>query len=388
MAGRKKHQGEELPFVALMDTLTNVVGVLVIVLVLVGLGLARAVNKVLSDLPNVEQKDLEQLKKKLAETKLPIDPKKIDEDAARLKQNAAKLAEQLKVMDVEPDNQKVNITDIEKLREQIEARKKERDAKKTGVEKMLAELDQLKKSLDTTPVVQPLPATVVRVPNPRPMPEKAEVQRFLVVNNRVLFLNDHGFETLLDQEIEHNEARLIKSKQIIKGPDGRPVMIKDNKGRTIQQKKIIYDQSKLIAHFSRGRVGNREIKLELLPAPNSPRIPMRLTPTPEGGETIGQIKNPGSTFQRLIRKFKTEPNSVVWFHIYKDSLPAYLIARELADQTGVPAGWDLYPNPFYQKTLEQYEVDFIPAKPGPAPPPPPPGTAPAVQIAPPKQTLD
>ncbi len=371
-----------------MDTLTNVVGVLVIVLVIVGLGLARAVNKVLSNLPNVEQKDVEQLKKKLAQTELSTDPKKLDEDSARLKKDAAKLAEQLKIMDVGSDSQKVNITNIEKLREQIEAKKKERDAKKAGVEKMLAELDQLKKSLDTTPIVQPLPATMVRIPNPRPMPEKANVQRFLVANNRVLFLNELEFEKLIDQEIEHNESRLIKSEQIIKGPDGRPVMIKDKKGRTIQQKRTIYDQSKLIANFSRGRVGNREIKLELLPAPNSPRIPIRFTPTPEAGETIEQIKNPASTFQRLIRKFKSEPNSVVWFHIYKDSLTTYLIARELADQTGVPAGWDLYPYPFYQKTLEPYEVDFIPPKPGPAPPPPPPGTPPAVQIVPPKPTLD
>ena len=102
MARRKQHQEEELPFVALMDTLTNVVGVLVIVLVLVGLGLARAVNKVLSDLPNVEKKDLEQLQKQIAEAKPPSDPKKIDEDAAKVK-------ERLKTMDLSPQDQKINI---------------------------------------------------------------------------------------------------------------------------------------------------------------------------------------------------------------------------------------------------------------------------------------
>ncbi len=385
MAGRKQHQGEELPFVALMDTLTNVVGVLVIVLVLVGLGLARAVNKVLSDLPNVEQKDLDQLKKKLTETQPTTDPKKIDEAAEQLKASAAKLAEQLKTMDVGSDNQKVNITDVDKLREQIESRRKERDAKKKGVEKMLAEMEQLKKSLDTTPVVQPPSGLVVRIPHPRPMPEKAAVQRFLVINNRALFINEMEFEKLVDQEIEHNEKRLYKSEQIIKGADGRPAMTRDKNSRLVPQRRVIYDQSKLIAHFSRGRVGTREIKLELLPAPNSPRLPMRFTPTPDGGETAEQMRNPASTFQRLMRKFKSEPNTVVWFHIYKDSLPAYLVARELADQTGVPAGWEIYPYPFYQKTLAQYEVDFIPPKPG---PPPPPGLPPAVQIAPPKQTLD
>ena len=39
------------PFVALMDTMTNVVGVLTIVLVMIGISAANAVKKILSDLP-------------------------------------------------------------------------------------------------------------------------------------------------------------------------------------------------------------------------------------------------------------------------------------------------------------------------------------------------
>jgi hypothetical protein len=51
---KRRHGGEsELPFVALMDTMTNVVGVLTIVLVMIGISLAKAVRKVLSELPPV-----------------------------------------------------------------------------------------------------------------------------------------------------------------------------------------------------------------------------------------------------------------------------------------------------------------------------------------------
>jgi CO dehydrogenase/acetyl-CoA synthase alpha subunit len=64
---KRKHEEQELPFVALMDTMTNVVGVLIIVMVMVGISLAAAVNKILSDLPPVteaEHKELvEQIKK-------------------------------------------------------------------------------------------------------------------------------------------------------------------------------------------------------------------------------------------------------------------------------------------------------------------------------------
>ena len=53
MAHRKPQEDNEPPFVALMDTMTNVVGVLTIVLVLVGISLARAANRVVSALPPV-----------------------------------------------------------------------------------------------------------------------------------------------------------------------------------------------------------------------------------------------------------------------------------------------------------------------------------------------
>ncbi|MEY5015205.1 MAG: hypothetical protein RIS92_1563, partial [Verrucomicrobiota bacterium] len=53
MARRAKSHDEELPFAALMDTMTNVVGVLIIMMVMIGISLATTVKKVLSELPDV-----------------------------------------------------------------------------------------------------------------------------------------------------------------------------------------------------------------------------------------------------------------------------------------------------------------------------------------------
>ena len=74
---RRGHQEEELPFVALMDTMTNVVGVLVIVLVMIGIGLAKSVRKVLSDLPPVTVEEHAKLLKEVEEAKPKHDPKKV-----------------------------------------------------------------------------------------------------------------------------------------------------------------------------------------------------------------------------------------------------------------------------------------------------------------------
>src|SRR6187402_3593435 len=94
---RRKRQShdEELPFVALMDTMTNVVGVLIIVLVMVGINLARSVNKVLSDLPPVTVEEHLEMKKKVEETKPQHDPTKVDEENLKLEKDLKKVTETL-----------------------------------------------------------------------------------------------------------------------------------------------------------------------------------------------------------------------------------------------------------------------------------------------------
>ena len=388
MARRKPHE-EELPFVALMDTMTNVVGVLIIVLVMIGISLARSVNKVLSDLPPVTAEEHAQMKKAVEDSTPKHDPKKVEDDTAKLQTDAKKAEEQLQTMDTTTDAQKVKLTDLDELKKQIADRLKQRDAKKADVNKLLAETDRLKALLDKTPVPVPPPtgpASIVKLPNPRPMPANADIQHFLVVGGRIVFINDDEFEKLVEQEMKNNETALLISREFIKGADGKPVMVKDKAGHVSQQKKLTYDAKKLVLHFSRPRLNLRGYKVEITPAATSPRIPIRITPTPDGGESIEQARTLTSNFQQLMRQFKANPRAVVWFHVFKDSIQTYLEARELIDQAGVPAGWDIYGNPFYVHYLPaQFMVNFTPAPPAPAPPP---GTAPAVTIAPPKQTLD
>jgi hypothetical protein len=210
------------------------------------------------------------------------------------------------------------------------------------------------------------------------MPQNAIVQRFLVAGGRIVYLNDEEFMKMVVAEIEKSPKAFVHDEEPVKDKDGKPVMEKKG-SRLVPKMKTVYDQQKLAEYFSKGRIGTRELKLELVPAPTSSRMPMRLTPLPNAGETLDQIKNPASVFQRAMRKFKTEPNTVVWFYVYKDSLDLYLQARELADEAGVPVGWEIYGANYFQRTVQPFEVNYKPA------PPPPPG---AVRIAAPKATLD
>ncbi len=380
MARRGGHSEEELPFVALMDTMTNVVGVLIIVLVMVGIGLARSVNKVLSELPPVTVEEHAKLKKEVEETKPKNDPVKVDEQNSKLAEELKKSTEALQTLDVTTDKQQVKMIDVDDLQKQLEAKKKERDSKKAAVEKMLTEVDQLKARLDTTPVYVPPPSVVVKLPNPRPMPEKAEIHRFLIAGGKILYIDEEAFLALAEQELKRGEANLTVSRDLVKGPDGKTVMVKDKSGRMVPQKRIIYDPRKITDHFTRLHFGSREIKVELAPNPNSPRIPVKMIPAPNTGETIEQARTLISVYQTTLKKLKINPKAVVWFHVFKDSIETYLQARDIADQMAIPVGWELYGNNFFARNLPiEYEVAHTPKPPGPTS---------TVNIAPPKTTLD
>lgn len=382
MARKSGHPAEELPFVALMDTMTNVVGVLIIVLVMVGIGLARTVNKILSDLPPVTVEEHAKLQKAVQDTTPKHDPQKVDQESAELETALRRVNETLKTLDVTKDKQKVKFIDLEALKTQLEEKRKERAKHKTEVETMLADIDKLKQRLDTTPVYVPPPATVVKLPNPRPMPEKAEVHHFLIAGGRIYFLNDQKFTDTVEAELKRSEPTTAVSRETVKGADGKPVMVKDKSGRSSLQRKVVFDAKKLGDYFARTHIGNRDVKIEVIPSPNSTRIPMKISPLPAGGETLDQARNLVSNFQSTLKKLKIDPDSVIWFHVFKDSIPTYLAVREIADRLGVPVGWDISSQPSYSQILSaEYTLNTTP-------PPPAPAAAGAIIIAPPKLTLD
>src|SRR3954469_15264367 len=132
MSRRRNRQShdEELPFVALMDTMTNVVGVLIIVLVMIGISLASSVKKVLSALPPVTVEQLQEILKKVVDATPKEDPKKLAEEQKKLEEQIKKAGEEWKTLDLSSDKQKVKLMDLDELRKRLDDSKKLRDAKK------------------------------------------------------------------------------------------------------------------------------------------------------------------------------------------------------------------------------------------------------------------
>ncbi len=207
MGKRRHREEEELPFVALMDTMTNVVGVLIIVLVMVGISLASAVNKILSDLPPVTK---EEFQKMLEEFKKlpppPADPEELKKREEIAQEIMKKSAEELKTFDTD-DLAKLKTMDLAELQKQLEARRKERVVAKEATDKLQTELERLKALLDDTPVYVPPPATVVRLPNPRPYPTEPVEIKVLVTDAGVVSYQDKDFLGPIMADLEKSKSR-------------------------------------------------------------------------------------------------------------------------------------------------------------------------------------
>ena len=196
---KRKHEEHELPFVALMDTMTNVVGVLIIVLVMVGLSVANVVKTVLEDLPPVTPEELAKIKEDSKKLPKLQTPEEIAEEKKKAETDLQKVIEELKTVDIADLETKMKAMDLDSYKKQLEEAKKKREANKAATEKLLAEVEKLKALLDQTPVFTPPAATVIRLPNPRPYPEKPVETRVLVAKQGVLFFQQTKFmQPILD----------------------------------------------------------------------------------------------------------------------------------------------------------------------------------------------
>ena len=371
---------------ALMDTMTNVVGVLIIVLVLIGLGLAKSVKKVLSDLPLVNAEEHEQLKSEMDKFKGLRDPDEVTAELAKIQAELQTIAAELQQLTAKRDENPLNLIDVERLATDLDTFLKTRDVRKQAVDVLLAEIDKLKLKLDNTPRYTPPPAIGVRLPKAQPMPQKAEIHRFLISEGRILYLPNEDFKKKVEEELRKGTRDYTLKQEVMKDAAGKQVTRKEANGQDVIRKKMVFDGPKMTAFFNGLKMGTREIKVEVVQQTNATNVQFRMTPKPGVGETIEQIKSGGSKFRSQFTSIRSNKDAVLWFHVCRDSIPTYLAIRDMVDAADdIPVGWDIYEKPVYSQTMpSDYLVDFTPPPPTPVVP----GAPAPVKIAAPQMTLD
>lgn len=334
MARRKKHPEEELPFVALMDTMTNVVGVLIIVLVMIGISLANAVKKVMSDLPpatpaqvQAAQQAVDKLKSSIASENTRIrqliESQVSAETLAALKKEIERLMREL-------DQRGVKLVDLEPLRKQIaelEAKHKAALAEKQDVSK---QIESLKAELAAVPEAKPVIPKVVRLPQSRDIPKDAVQEVFFVNKDGVVYADGDAAKAVVLREIQMNSRMFEKPRSGPVKPGSPPV----------------YDRNKLEKYFQGKPLQTPSLSLKTGFATHAQGW-VQVSGIPGRSESIQQIAMPNSAYQNALRRIRLgsslQKTKVVIFYVDPEGFENYLSAREICDRAMIPAGWKLPP---------------------------------------------
>ncbi len=361
MAGfRKRRTDEAASFDSLLDTMTNVVGILIVVLVVTQLGVSKAVKRITSSLPPVTPEELVEVRQQAAAVTTGLDALRREgaavkaPEAARLAVLKKQLEDQRRKRVMDPARQK----ELDVLRKRLaEAEQRRRETAKKKDEASKQEQD-IQAKLAKTPDRGPPPSLAIPMPDPRPVP--ADYTRVVVIcrYNRLAVADQVELRELALERMRAGRVWVVAAGASPK-----------EQGRA-KEDPILCDPVKLKAFFAQQNIGTRDFRLNCSIVPERRIRNIQVHLRPDGGETPEQIRQPASRFNLEVRQLAGK-KSYLSFLVWPDSFEAYIEARKLCDRAGVLAGWDIPTFPHWE-----FWMDGRVKIKGEAPPPPPapPGT--------------
>ncbi|HOD80226.1 MAG: hypothetical protein BWX88_04283 [Planctomycetes bacterium ADurb.Bin126] len=311
---RRRHNSE-MNFDSMMDTLTNVVGFLVLVLMLVQLGLGEAVERIRSIDPLAFGLRDEDVRRTVEDAEAQW--RTVAELTARwdqAQQRSGADREELERLKGSPaEAVKVASVDLEQARKLLdEARRKAQELEKR-LAGLVAEREKLKGQLDKTPARAAPPTKIVKLPNPRQPPKGATEMVFLCREGKVYWVDQ---DNLLDRAMKRTAYFQRQNRN-------KPTEV---------------DGEKLTAFFDKPPpVQDTTFRLRIRIINYRPYAVFERLPN--AGETAEQIAHPQSAYRRALR-VATLKNRYARFIVWSDSFDAYLEARRIADEMDLPAGWE------------------------------------------------
>ena len=363
MASRRGHEDDDGGLDALLDTMTNVVGILVLVLIVTQLSIADVVDRIITE-SKVEPEDVRKLTQQLIEkTKeenelrtILIDPLNID--AAKQREELVKKKELLqrrkKLLAEKKKQQNEFAIKIETDRKQAEANKKaiaDTDKQRNELQSLIATSLEKKASLeallDNTPKVAPPADVEVTIPNPRPAPAGIQQALVVCVGNQLYPVNIDFFRKSAEQ----------KAKAII---------TRFNLARDPQAG---IDPEKFKQHYERLKDQDEFFDVEYyVSGDRYPRI--RLIPPQAGRASAKELVNPRSRIRSKWLSQLDVKKYYASFQVLPDSYEIYMTARRLFSNAGMPAGWEPQAENWVLTSWIPGGIELGPPREKPPPPPP------------------
>ncbi len=318
---KARFQSADMNLDSLLDTVTNVVGILVLVFVLVTLNMQKTVERIREEDPSqfgvteqmlteMQQQAIQQHEdlKELQVRTFGLDVQ-VQQDQATLEQQRQLLQDLPNVPEVEP-------VDLQKLKQQVEQRKRQQEQLQEELAKLDREIADVEGELGETPEMSAPPPQIVRLPNPRPAPKDAREIRFICREGRILVFDPEQLRDRVKKRVEY----LLRPMLAKAGADGE------------------IDCQRLVDAYNKEAVGDQEFRGRLV----IENFNLVLIYEHRGvGETSDRLRLPSSRFQAAVRRMSTDKN-YARFLVWPDSFDVYVNARAVCDERGVLAGWEPY----------------------------------------------
>ncbi len=357
---------------SLLDTMTNVVGILVLVLIVTQMSVAEVVTRITTE-NQIDEKAVEELNQELDVErtelrdleKILVNPIDIDEEKLRqeLQLNKDLLARKKALLEQrakEKNEFALKITKDEemaaknsKLIADTAAKRKELE---TLISTSLEKKAELAAQLDKTPRTKAPADIQISIPNPRPAPPGIKQLMIICSGNRLYPVNIDAFRKDAELKAKSIVTRFNLKRDPAKGID--PAKFKQHYEK-LKQQDDFFDVEYYVQ-------GDRWPRFRLIPRENK-------------GGFGKELINPRS---RLRRWFSTVDFSKYYarFYVLPDSFDAYVMARRFFSQNKILAGWD--PQNANWKLTSHVPGGIELGPPRPKPPPPPPGTPPPAKPKP------
>ena len=357
---------------SLLDTMTNVVGILVLVLIVTQMSVADVVTRITTE-NQIDEEAVEQLNQQLEVEqselrdleKILVNPIEIDEDKLRqeLELNKDLLARKKALLEQrkkEKNEFALKITKDEEMAAKNSKIVADTAAKRKELETLIStsleKKSELAAKLDQTPRVKAPADIQISIPNPRPAPPGIKQLMVICSGNRLYPVNIDAFRKDAELKAKSIINRFNLKRDPVKGID--PAKFKQQYEKLKQQ-----DEFFDVEYYVQG---DRWPRFRLIPRENK-------------GGFGKELINPRS---RLRRWFSTVDFTKYYarFYVLPDSFDAYVIARRFFSQKKILAGWDPQNANWTLTSHVPGGIELGP--PRPKPPPPPPGTPPPAKPKP------
>lgn len=353
MARRRKNSGEMGSLDSLLDTMTNVVGVLIVVLIVTQVNVSSAAKRIRANLPEVTVPMMEELRereqvvqKRLAGLQEPaeVEPREVASAKEQLQ------ALQLRLKDAKREHarfKKLDLElavieqDVEQLQEKLEAEGGELAQIRSQVETRQDELSNRKPKL-------------VRLPNPRVPEAEAKEVRLIVRGGRLL----------------HFDRAAILDAIAAKVRPRKDLLSRDPKYKNR------YDRDKIMPLLESLQESNPLFRYEFKLHENG-HIHLYCFPREGKGETVADLAKPQARGNRVMVAASFD-RDYLRFLVTSDSFEQYIAMRRIAEKKQIPVGW-IFADDVVRQTLNLSErriwatpdPDWKPPAPGKGKNPPP-----------------